>query len=93
VIERQDGTWRGIQQGVAVQPSVVSLHTVWRWASSTQPQAYLYITRAFKESTPHVMGALKILADSYEPEELNRIGMHLYVSNPNRTPPSFDTHT
>jgi len=24
VIERPDGTWRGIQQGVAVQPSVVS---------------------------------------------------------------------
>jgi hypothetical protein len=43
-------------------------------------QAYFYITKAFKDYTPHVMGSLKLLAASYEVEELNRIGMHMYVS-------------
>lgn len=44
-------------------------------------QAYLYIEKNFKDYTPHVMGAFKLIADSYEPEELNRIGLHMYVSN------------
>ena len=44
------------------------------------PQAYLYITRAFKTFTPHIMGALKLLADSYTADELNRLGLHMYVS-------------
>jgi hypothetical protein len=43
-------------------------------------QAYLYITRAFKDYTPHVMGALKLLAASYSVDELNKLGMHMYVS-------------
>lgn len=43
-------------------------------------QAYLYITKALKQYTPHVLGAMQIVASSYEPEELNRIGMSLYVS-------------
>lgn len=43
-------------------------------------QAYLYITRAFKDYTPHVMGSLKLLAASYPPDELNKLGMHMYVS-------------
>lgn len=43
-------------------------------------QAYLYITRAFKDYTPHVMGALKLVAASYPPDELNRMGLGMYVS-------------
>ncbi|WWC73474.1 uncharacterized protein I206_107444 [Kwoniella pini CBS 10737] len=62
IIERPDGTLRAIQKGVPVGPG----------------QGYLYITRMFKDYTPHVMGALKLVADSYEPEELNRIAGHLY---------------
>ncbi|RSH93530.1 hypothetical protein EHS25_007888 [Saitozyma podzolica] len=62
VIERPDGTWRAIQKGVAIQPSV----------------AYLYITRAFKDYTSHVMGALKLVAASYPPDELNRMGLGMY---------------
>ncbi|WWC65664.1 uncharacterized protein I303_108285 [Kwoniella dejecticola CBS 10117] len=62
IIERPDGTIRAIQKGVPVGPG----------------QGYLYITRTFKDYTPHVMGALKLVADSYEPEELNRIAGHLY---------------
>ncbi|WWD20101.1 hypothetical protein CI109_104575 [Kwoniella shandongensis] len=62
IIERPDGTCRAIQKGVPVGPS----------------QAYLYITKTFKDYTPHVLGAMKVVADSYEPEELNRLGLHLY---------------
>ncbi|KAK4683959.1 hypothetical protein P7C73_g6245, partial [Tremellales sp. Uapishka_1] len=62
VIERTDGTWRAIEKGVPVEPS----------------RAYLYITRALKSSTPYVMGALKLLVDSYPTDELNRVGMSLY---------------
>ncbi|ORX37955.1 hypothetical protein BD324DRAFT_410162 [Kockovaella imperatae] len=62
VIERPDGTWRAIQKGVPVPPST----------------AYLYITRAFKDYCPHIMGSLKLLADSWTPDELNRLGMHMY---------------
>ncbi|ORY34944.1 hypothetical protein BCR39DRAFT_138636 [Naematelia encephala] len=64
VIERPDGTWRAIQKGLPVEPSV----------------AYLYITRAFKDYTGHVMGSLKLLADSYTGDELNRLGMHMYIA-------------
>lgn len=62
ILERSDGTCRAIQKGVSVRPS----------------QAYLYIKKNFKDYTPHVMGAFKLIADSYEPEELNRIGLHMY---------------
>ncbi|WVQ96184.1 hypothetical protein IAU59_003287 [Kwoniella sp. CBS 9459] len=62
IIERPDGTCRAIQKGEPVGPG----------------QAYLYITKAFKDYTPHVMGAMKLVADSYEPDELNRLGIHMY---------------
>ncbi|EJT48821.1 hypothetical protein A1Q1_02156 [Trichosporon asahii var. asahii CBS 2479] len=73
VIERPDGTWRAIQQGAAVEPSVVSY--VLEIANS---QAYLYITRALKTFAPHVLGAMQLVAESYEPQELDRVGLHLY---------------
>ncbi|WVW86680.1 hypothetical protein I302_108734 [Kwoniella bestiolae CBS 10118] len=62
IIERPDGTIRAIQKGEPVGPG----------------QAYLYITRAFKDYTPHVMGALKLVAESYDPEELNKMAGHMY---------------
>lgn len=76
MIERPDGTWRAIQQGAAVEPSVVS-STAFDVANS---QAYMYITRALKTFAPHVLGAMQLVAESYEPQELDRIGLHLYVS-------------
>lgn len=66
VIERPDGTWRAIQKGVSVEPSV----------------AYLYITRALKDHTAHVLGAMQLVAESYEPDELDVVALHLYVSCP-----------
>ncbi|GMK57676.1 hypothetical protein CspeluHIS016_0405100 [Cutaneotrichosporon spelunceum] len=62
VIERPDGTWRAIQKGVPVEPSV----------------GYLYITRALKDFTPHVLGAMQLVANSHEPEELNMAGVGIY---------------
>ncbi|TXT13506.1 hypothetical protein VHUM_00873 [Vanrija humicola] len=62
VIERPDGTWRAIQKGVSVEPSV----------------AYLYITRALKGHTGHVLGAMQLVAESYEPDELDVVALHLY---------------
>lgn len=41
----------------------------------------MYIRKNFKDHTSHLLGALKLIADSREPEELNRIGLHMYVSN------------
>jgi len=31
-----------------------------------------------KQTTPYIVGAMRLLADSYDPEELNRIGFSLY---------------
>ncbi|WOO77860.1 uncharacterized protein LOC62_01G001418 [Vanrija pseudolonga] len=62
VIERPDGTWRAIQKGVSVEPSV----------------AYLYITRALKDHTGAVLGAMQLVAESYEPDELDVVALHLY---------------
>ncbi|WVO13716.1 hypothetical protein L204_101338 [Cryptococcus depauperatus] len=62
IVERQDGTCRAIQKGVPVRPS----------------QAYLYITKAFQDHTPNVMGAMKVVAESYDPKDLNQIGSHIY---------------
>ncbi|WVR08251.1 hypothetical protein IAU60_005298 [Kwoniella sp. DSM 27419] len=62
IIERPDGTCRAIQKGEPVGPG----------------QAYMYITRTFKDYTPHVIGAMNLVAESYGADELNRIGIHLY---------------
>lgn len=81
IIERSDGTCRAIQKGVSVRPSQVGDFFDNIRISTDCLQAYLYIRKNFKDHTPHVMGAFKLIADSYEPEELNRIGVHMYVSS------------
>lgn len=82
IIERSDGTCRAIQKGVSVRPSQVGGDFPGNIKMGANClQAYLYIEKNFKDYTPHVMGAFKLIADSYEPEELNRIGLHMYVSN------------
>ncbi|WVQ75172.1 hypothetical protein IAR50_004782 [Cryptococcus sp. DSM 104548] len=63
IIERSDGTCRAIQKGVPVKPG----------------QAYSYISKAFKDKSPQAMGALKLVAESYEAEELNRLGNDMYM--------------
>ena len=42
--------------------------------------AFSYITRALRQTTPAVLGAMRLLADSYsDPTELNRVGFALYA--------------
>ncbi len=42
--------------------------------------AYSYITRALRQTAPAVLGAMRLLAESYhDPLELNRVGYSLYA--------------
>jgi hypothetical protein len=42
--------------------------------------AYSYITRALRQTAPAVLGAMRLLAESYDdPVELNRVGFALYA--------------
>jgi hypothetical protein len=42
--------------------------------------AYSYITRALRQTAPAVLGAMRLLAESYsDPTELNRMGFALYA--------------
>ncbi|KAJ9112237.1 hypothetical protein QFC22_006321 [Naganishia vaughanmartiniae] len=64
VIQRADGTWRGLLKGMPVEPY----------------RAHSYISKNFSQATPHVIGALRILAQSYTTEELQEQGYGMYVS-------------
>ncbi|KAF9226546.1 hypothetical protein BS17DRAFT_864779 [Gyrodon lividus] len=61
--QTQSSTWRALVGGSPVSPST----------------AFSYISRAFRQTTPHIMGALRLLAASYPPLELNNIGFALYA--------------
>jgi len=41
--------------------------------------AYSYITRALRQTAPAVLGAMRLLAESYDPVELNHVGFGLYA--------------
>lgn len=46
----------------------------------TPGAAYGYITRALRQTAPAVLGAMRLLAESYsDPTELNRVGFALYA--------------
>lgn len=57
--------------------------TQWRALSASNPvppsASYTYITNSLRQTTPFVIGALVLLAQSYEPNELNRKGFALYA--------------
>jgi len=57
------GSWRALSSGAPVAPTA----------------AFSYITRALRQTAPHVLGALRLLAASYAPAELNRKGFSLYA--------------
>ena len=59
----QNGQWRALKNGSPVQPSA----------------AFSYISRAFRQTTSWIMGALRLLAESYTPEELNGKAWALYT--------------
>ncbi|KAJ9120328.1 hypothetical protein QFC24_005282 [Naganishia onofrii] len=64
VIQRGDGTWRGVLKGMPVEPY----------------RAHSYISKNFSQATPYVIGALRILAQSYTVEQLQEQGYGMYVS-------------
>jgi hypothetical protein len=55
----------------------------WRALSNDKPippsAAFQYITRSFRQTTSFVIGALKLLADSYPSQELNEKAWALYT--------------
>ncbi|KAK4690663.1 hypothetical protein P7C70_g9521, partial [Phenoliferia sp. Uapishka_3] len=63
VLTMQDGEWRGITKGGVAEPST----------------AFSYLQRAFRQQLGAVIGALRLLAASYDTTELNKIGFGLYA--------------
>ncbi|GLB33886.1 hypothetical protein LshimejAT787_0107700 [Lyophyllum shimeji] len=61
--QTQTQQWRALSNGSPVKPST----------------AFSYISRAFRQTTPWIVGALKLLADSFSPEELNNVAWGLYA--------------
>ncbi|TFY78759.1 hypothetical protein EWM64_g5250 [Hericium alpestre] len=65
-------------------PLYQTAHGRWRALASSKPAppaaAHSYITRTLRQTTPAVIGAMRLLADSYEGSgELNRVGWALYA--------------
>lgn len=58
----QDGAWRGLSSGSIVSPST----------------AFSYLQRSLRQQLGAVIGALRLLAESFEPKELNEKGYGLY---------------
>lgn len=61
--QTQTETWRALTNASPVLPST----------------AYSYISRAFRQTTPYIIGALRLLAESFPPPELNSKGFALYA--------------
>ncbi|TFK43459.1 hypothetical protein BDQ12DRAFT_731481 [Crucibulum laeve] len=59
----QTGQWRALSNGDPVPPST----------------AFSYISRSFRQTTPHIIGALRLLAGTYSRNELNKNGWGLYT--------------
>lgn len=55
--------WRALSGGAPVSPST----------------AFSYVSRALRQTTPFVLGSLRLLAASYVPQELNERGYSLYA--------------
>ncbi|TFK75834.1 hypothetical protein BDN72DRAFT_831278 [Pluteus cervinus] len=63
LFKSQDQQWCALSNGTPIDPTA----------------AFSYITRSFRQTTPHVMGSLRLLADSFSPQELNKKGWGLYA--------------
>lgn len=68
---------------ISPRPLYQTANSSWWALSSGTPvapsSAFSYITRALRQTTPYVLGALRLLAGSYAPAELNRVGFALYA--------------
>jgi hypothetical protein len=63
-VDEGQGQWRALspEKGTPVSPA----------------STYSYITRSLRQTTPAIMGAMRLLADSYA-GELNKVGWELYA--------------
>lgn len=61
--QTQTQQWRALSNGSPIKPS----------------SAFSYISRAFRQTTPYIIGALKLLADSFSAEEVNSLAWSLYA--------------
>ncbi|EJF61207.1 hypothetical protein BD309DRAFT_1072100 [Dichomitus squalens] len=65
------------------RPLYQTASSQWRALSSGAPiaptAAFSYITKALRQTAPHIVGALRLLATSYSPQELNEKGFSLYA--------------
>ncbi|PFH52791.1 hypothetical protein AMATHDRAFT_1834 [Amanita thiersii Skay4041] len=59
----QSGQWRAMLNSEPASPS----------------HAFSYISQSFRQTTGHVMGALRLLAESYSSEALNKVAWELYA--------------
>ncbi|ORY53987.1 hypothetical protein BCR35DRAFT_335887 [Leucosporidium creatinivorum] len=64
VLSTQTGEWRAITKGSVADPAT----------------AFSYIQRNFRQQMGAIVGGLRVLADSFEPQELNEKGYGLYLS-------------
>ncbi|KAJ7094686.1 hypothetical protein B0H15DRAFT_929316 [Mycena belliarum] len=63
LLRTQTSQWRALSNGTAVEPST----------------AFSYISRALRQTTPHVVGALRLLAESFTAPEINAKAWSLYA--------------
>ncbi|KAG6857107.1 hypothetical protein H0H87_009668 [Tephrocybe sp. NHM501043] len=61
--QTQTQQWRALSNGTPVKPST----------------AFSYISRAFRQTTPHITGALNLLANSFTVDEINGLAWGLYA--------------
>ncbi|KAF9268051.1 hypothetical protein L218DRAFT_918285 [Marasmius fiardii PR-910] len=61
--QNQKDQWRALLNGTPATPSA----------------AYGYISRSFRQTTPHIIGALRLLVNSYSPQEINNKAWSLYA--------------
>ncbi|KAG2348986.1 hypothetical protein BDR05DRAFT_1028076 [Suillus weaverae] len=65
------------------RPLYQTQNQTWRALDNTSPAlpstAFSYISRTFRQTTPYVIGALRLLAESFPPPELNSKGFGLYA--------------
>jgi len=59
----QNSQWRALSNGTAVQPST----------------AFSYIAKQLRQTTPYVIGALRLLAQSFASQEINSQAWGLYA--------------
>ncbi|GAA5955585.1 hypothetical protein JCM3765_006822 [Sporobolomyces pararoseus] len=63
VLSTQSSGWRAVSQGAVAEPS----------------KSFAYIQSAFRQQMGSVIGAMRLLANSFEPNELNQKGYGLYL--------------